>query len=95
MIWVKAAEIINWTGIAPDFGSARQWLHICCMGALAQRRRRAKRQTRRGNLFFPRPLNTQIKQATALKVYYEMMGWDEHGIPNDSKLQALELEWIT
>ncbi len=30
----------------------------------------------------------------ALKVYYEMMGWDEHGIPNDSKLQELELEWI-
>jgi aldehyde:ferredoxin oxidoreductase len=23
-----------------------------------------------------------------------MMGWDEHGIPNDSKLQELELEWI-
>jgi aldehyde:ferredoxin oxidoreductase len=30
----------------------------------------------------------------ALETYYQMMGWDEHGIPADGKLQELELEWI-
>ena len=30
----------------------------------------------------------------ALKAYYEMMGWDEHGIPTDIKIRELELEWI-
>ena len=29
----------------------------------------------------------------ALKTYYQMMGWDENGIPLKGKLQELELEW--
>ena len=30
----------------------------------------------------------------ALKTYYEMMGWDEQGVPTHAKLQELELEWL-
>jgi len=30
----------------------------------------------------------------ALKTYYEMMGWDEQGVPTRAKLQELELEWL-
>jgi len=29
----------------------------------------------------------------ALKTYYQMMGWDENGIPQKGKLEELELEW--
>jgi aldehyde:ferredoxin oxidoreductase len=29
----------------------------------------------------------------ALKSYYEMMGWDQDGIPHESKLEELELGW--
>lgn len=29
----------------------------------------------------------------ALKTYYQMMGWDENGVPYKGKLQELELEW--
>ncbi len=29
----------------------------------------------------------------ALETYYEMMGWDENGIPLDSKLEELDLGW--
>jgi aldehyde:ferredoxin oxidoreductase len=29
----------------------------------------------------------------ALKTYYSMMGWDESGIPLNSKLEELELGW--
>ncbi|MEA3232984.1 MAG: hypothetical protein U9Q05_14605, partial [Thermodesulfobacteriota bacterium] len=35
---------------------ARQWFHTGCMRPLTQRRSRAKRQARWGNLLFPRPL---------------------------------------
>ncbi|MEA3232169.1 MAG: hypothetical protein U9Q05_10495 [Thermodesulfobacteriota bacterium] len=35
---------------------ARQWFHTGCMRPLTQRRSRAKRQARWGNLFFSRPL---------------------------------------
>jgi len=30
----------------------------------------------------------------ALKTYYSMMGWDENGVPLDSKLEELELGWL-
>ncbi len=29
----------------------------------------------------------------AVKSYYEMMGWNQAGIPHESKLEELELEW--
>jgi aldehyde:ferredoxin oxidoreductase len=29
----------------------------------------------------------------ALKTYYQMMGWDENGIPHKEKLEELEIEW--
>jgi aldehyde:ferredoxin oxidoreductase len=30
----------------------------------------------------------------ALKTYYSMMGWNENGIPLQSKLEELDLEWV-
>jgi len=30
----------------------------------------------------------------ALKTYYQMMGWDDHGIPLESKLEELDLGWV-
>jgi aldehyde:ferredoxin oxidoreductase len=32
---------------------------------------------------------------TALKTYYQMMGWNEKGTPLESKLQELDLDWAT
>jgi len=29
----------------------------------------------------------------ALKTYYQMMGWDENGVPSRGKMEELELEW--
>lgn len=30
----------------------------------------------------------------ALKTYYRMMGWDEEGVPLESKLEELDLQWL-
>jgi len=30
----------------------------------------------------------------ALKTYYRMMGWDDNGVPLESKLEELELDWL-
>ena len=30
----------------------------------------------------------------ALKTYYSMMGWDENGVPLDSRLEELDLGWV-
>jgi aldehyde:ferredoxin oxidoreductase len=30
----------------------------------------------------------------ALKTYYLMMGWDDNGVPLESKLEELELDWL-
>lgn len=35
---------------------------------------------------------SEFKQA--VKTYYQMMGWDERGIPLESKLAELELDWL-
>ena len=32
---------------------------------------------------------------SAIRNYYNMMGWDDDGIPTKSKLEELELEWIS
>ena len=31
--------------------------------------------------------------AEARKTYYQMMGWDEYGVPTLSKLAELQIEW--
>lgn len=35
----------------------------------------------------------EIDQAIA--TYYEMVGWDENGVPTPAKLQELDIEWVT
>ena len=32
---------------------------------------------------------------SAITNYYKMMGWNEDGIPTKSKLEELELDWIS
>jgi len=35
------------------------------------------------------------KLKNAINTYYNMMGWDENGIPTRAKLEELDIEWIT
>ncbi|MEM2914384.1 MAG: aldehyde ferredoxin oxidoreductase C-terminal domain-containing protein, partial [Candidatus Bathyarchaeia archaeon] len=51
---------------------------------------------------FFRPPNTGVLSNTALdpeklrkarSIYYEMMGWDEDGVPTETKLEELNIEW--
>jgi aldehyde:ferredoxin oxidoreductase len=35
---------------------------------------------------------SEFKQA--VRTYYQMMGWDERGIPLEGKLAELELDWL-
>ena len=34
------------------------------------------------------------QMATAIRLYYEMMGWDKNGRPLPAKLYDLNLEWL-
>ena len=34
-----------------------------------------------------------IELQKALEKYYQMMGWDNDGIPKQSKLEELDIEW--
>lgn len=31
----------------------------------------------------------------AVRTYYQMMGWDDNGVPRRSKLEELDLEWVS
>jgi aldehyde:ferredoxin oxidoreductase len=30
----------------------------------------------------------------AIETYYQMMGWDENGIPTTAKLEELDIDWV-
>ncbi|MDZ4767286.1 MAG: aldehyde ferredoxin oxidoreductase C-terminal domain-containing protein [Chloroflexota bacterium] len=53
--------------------------------------------------FFDDPIDSGVKQGTkldraafasAIRVYYEMMGWDENGVPRPATLYDHHLEWV-
>ena len=33
------------------------------------------------------------KWQDAIKLYYQMSGWDQDGVPNDGKLVELDIDW--
>ncbi|MCK4480828.1 MAG: hypothetical protein KAV01_09895 [Candidatus Lokiarchaeota archaeon] len=35
------------------------------------------------------------KLKNAILMYYKMMGWTEEGIPTKTKLQELDVEWVS
>ena len=35
-----------------------------------------------------------VKLEKGRKLYYEMMGWDENGVPTDAKLEELDIGWV-
>ncbi len=52
--------------------------------------------------FFDEPIDSGAKQGVkldrqafreAIQTYYEMMGWDEHGVPRPATLYDHHLEW--
>ena len=51
--------------------------------------KRMQAEQRKGNMKGVDPVNlSEIK-----KLYYQMLGWDEKGVPTKSRLAELDIEW--